>query len=62
MTLAAYLVSTGGFQHPISRRELTREDCVSLDKYLVAHGHGEARVEHAYDHRLALVRARARVS
>ena len=31
-------------------------------RYLVAHGHGEARVEHAYDHRLALVRARARVS
>ena len=62
VTLAAYLVSTGGFQHPISRRELTREDCVSLDKYLVAHGHGEARVEHAYDHRLGLVRARVRVS
>ena len=51
LTLAAYLVSTGGFQHPISRRELTREDCVSLDEYLVEHGHGDARVEHAYDHR-----------
>ena len=42
VTLAAYLVSTGQFFHPISRRELVREDCASLDEYLVEHGHGEA--------------------
>ena len=31
--------------------ELTRDDCVILDAYLVEHGHGEARVEHAFDHK-----------
>ena len=33
--LASYLVSTGNFTHPISRRELTRADCAALDRYLV---------------------------
>jgi len=35
--LASYLVSTGRFDHPISRRELVREECVRLDAYLVHH-------------------------
>lgn len=34
--LATYLISTGNFVHPISRRELTREDCLALDQYLTA--------------------------
>ena len=33
--LATYLVSTGNFCHPLSRRELTREDCQALDAYLL---------------------------
>lgn len=32
--LATYLVSSGNFSHPISRRELTREDCRRLDTHL----------------------------
>ena len=35
--LASYLVSTGSFVHPTSRRELTREDCASLDAHLRQH-------------------------
>ena len=33
-TLAAYLVNTGNFSHPISRRDLTRDECRALDAYL----------------------------
>ena len=32
--LATYLVSTGQFAHPISRRELTRDDALRLDEHL----------------------------
>ena len=35
--LAAYLVSTATFVHPLSRRELTRAECVALDQYLTKH-------------------------
>lgn len=35
--LGTYLISTGNFTHPLSRRELTREDCAALDAYLVQH-------------------------
>jgi len=35
--LGTYLISTGNFTHPLSRRELTREDCVQLDAYLELH-------------------------
>ena len=31
--LANYLVSTASFVHPISRREISREECVALDAY-----------------------------
>ena len=32
--LSSYLVSTGTFAHPISRRELTRDDCQRLDAHI----------------------------
>ena len=35
--LASYLVSTGNFSHPISRRPLARDECVALDQYLAEH-------------------------
>ena len=35
--LASYLVSTGNFTHPISRRELGRDECEALDAYLREH-------------------------
>jgi len=49
--LSHYLVSTGTFLHPISRRELTRDECASLDSYLVQHKVGEPRVLYSFDHR-----------
>ncbi|KAL1530891.1 hypothetical protein AB1Y20_001782 [Prymnesium parvum] len=49
--LAAYLVSSGNYTHPASRREITREECEALDAWLVAYGQGEAGVVHAYEHR-----------
>ena len=49
--LANYLVSTGSFLHPISRRELTREECERLDEYLRLHRLGNAGVLHAFDHK-----------
>ena len=48
--LAAYLVSTGRFQHPISRRSLTASDCSDLDKYLQRFGLGKPQVGHAFAH------------
>ena len=35
--LAMYLISTANFVHPVSRRELTRDECVDLDRYCVEH-------------------------
>lgn len=48
--LSSYLVSSGSFTHPISRRELTRDDCRRLDAHLRKHRLGKACVEHAFDH------------
>jgi hypothetical protein len=48
--LANYLVSTGSFIHPISRRELTRDECKRLDAYLREHRLGNAGVLYAFDH------------
>ena len=48
--LASYLVSTGSFYHPISRRELTREDAASLDKYLAENQLDPVHVELVYVH------------
>jgi hypothetical protein len=45
--LAHYLVSTGTFQHPITRRDLTHAECGSLDAYLAQHKLGEGRVAEA---------------
>ena len=47
--LSHYLVSTGTFLHPISRRELTRDECASLDSYLVQHKVTEARASPCTD-------------
>ena len=35
--LANYLVSTGNFLHPFSRRELGRDECEALDAYIIEH-------------------------
>ncbi|EOD27862.1 hypothetical protein EMIHUDRAFT_450115 [Emiliania huxleyi CCMP1516] len=32
--LALYLVSTGQFTHPVSRRQITREECAALDRII----------------------------
>ena len=47
--LAHYLVATANFQHPISRRELGREECVDLDQYCVEHHLGGAHVTQVFD-------------
>ena len=52
LTLSSYLVSTGNFTHPISRRELTRADCQSLDAFLELHKCGGGnKCEYAFDHK-----------
>ena len=48
---ASYLVSTGTFAHPISRRELTRKECVALDAYLRENRLAAAHVAEAFDNR-----------
>ena len=48
--LATYLVSTGQFAHPISRRELTRDDALRLDEHLRSTRTGKPCVTHAFDH------------
>ena len=42
--LAFYVVSTGTFLNPMSREELTHDDCAALDAYLKRHGLAAARV------------------
>ncbi len=37
LALASYIVSRGVFQNPLTRVELTAEDCRRLDRYLEAH-------------------------
>ena len=34
LALASYIVSRGIFQNPLTRQELTRQDCLRLDLYL----------------------------
>lgn len=51
--LASYLVSTGQFFHPISRREMRRNECQALDVYLRQHHLGKAQVTEAFDNREA---------
>ena len=49
--LAEYLVSYGSFRHPITRRDITRDECEQLDAYLREHRPGFlAGVLHAFDH------------
>lgn len=46
--LAFFLVSTGTFTNPMSREQLTLDDCVRLDVYLNRHDLGQARVADAF--------------
>ncbi len=48
--LALYLVSTGNFVHPVSRRAIRRSETVALDEYLVEHGLDAPQVEHVFTH------------
>jgi hypothetical protein len=47
--LATYLVATANFVHPISRRELSRIECVALDEYCREHRLGSAHVADVFD-------------
>lgn len=47
--LSRYLVSAGNFTHPVSRRPLSRDECVALDSYMIRLGLGDAAVCHAFD-------------
>jgi hypothetical protein len=52
-TLAKYLVEYGKFIHPCSRREITRDECKRLDRYLREHRLGDGLlfdVLYAFDH------------
>ena len=49
--LASYMLSSGCFLHPISRRELSAEECRRLDEYLEAHGLGKAVVAETFAHK-----------
>lgn len=46
--LAFFLVSTGTFTNPMSREQLTLDDCIRLDVYLNRHDLGQARVADAF--------------
>jgi hypothetical protein len=50
-SLAKYIVMTGTFVHPISRRPLEHDDCAKLDSYMGSHGlrkRGEKKVLNMY--------------
>lgn len=49
--LSTYLVSSGNFSHPISRRELTKEDCQRLDAHLRKYHLGKPIVEYSFNHK-----------
>ena len=49
--LSAYLVSTGSFTHPLSRRPVERAECLTLDTFIRRHRLGRPVVTTAYDHR-----------
>ena len=55
--LAYYMVSTANFQDPLTRRELTREECRRLDQYLEQHRLKRVGVVESFD---LLARARAK--
>ena len=50
-----YLVSSGRFSHPISRRELGRQEVAALDAHLHRHSlhHGVTEVARIYDRQVA---------
>lgn len=47
--LAEYLVTTAVFSHPISRRPLTRVDCVALDEHMARAGLPPLKVAQMHD-------------
>ena len=47
--LASYLVSTGRFAHPSSRRELGPDECDKIDQYLLENNLGKAQVRQAWE-------------
>ena len=47
--LSHYLISSGNFSHPVSRRPLSRHECEALDAYMRMHQLGDAGVTHAFD-------------
>ncbi len=49
LALANYLVSTANFHHPVSRRPLTRDECVRLDQHVREHRVGGGCVTRVYD-------------
>ncbi|KAL3906826.1 MAG: hypothetical protein SGPRY_010402, partial [Prymnesium sp.] len=55
--LASYLISTGSFYHPISRRELDRGECEELDRYLREYNLGKPAVTEAFDNKEAYKQA-----
>ena len=55
-TIATYLVSTGNFVHPVSRRALTLDECSALDAHLVKHKLAEAIVAYSYENRSEYLR------
>jgi hypothetical protein len=48
--LAKYLLETGNFVHPMSRRPLERSECLDLDRLLRQHRLGRPAVTNAFDH------------
>ena len=47
--LSSYLISSGNFCHPVSRRPLSRDECEALDRYMQRHNLGHAGVTHVFD-------------
>ena len=47
--LSHYLISSGNFSHPVSRRPLSRNECEALDEYMSRHKLGDAGVTHVFD-------------
>jgi hypothetical protein len=47
--LSRYLISSGNFVHPVSRRPLSRDECERLDSYMQLHSLGNACVTHVFD-------------
>jgi hypothetical protein len=47
--LSNYLISSGNFFHPVSRRSVSRSECEALDHYMQMHNLGHAGVTHVFD-------------